>query len=160
MQPLTVVSKIAPKPAKPTVITTSKTISAAQMVMIPTITTTLAPANKIPLAPANKVAIPPSQPNPNKLAASLNASLKAALSSNEGSPPIMPKDEPDSNGKFYFHINILYKYLVNYLWNNIYLFVCHKVFDQENPATAPNLNVSSFIVTVLRMVNFVTCATV
>lgn len=102
MQPLTVVSKIAPKPAKPALVTTSKNISTAQMVMIPTITTTLAPANKIPLAPANKVAIPATQPNPSKLAASLNASLKAALSSNEGSPPSIPKEEPDSNGKYHF----------------------------------------------------------
>lgn len=68
------------------------------MVMIPTITTTLAPANKIPLAPANKIAIPSVQPNPTKLAACLNASLKAALANSEGPPTV--KDEPDSNGKY------------------------------------------------------------
>lgn len=95
LQPLTVVSKIAPKPSKPAVVTTNKNISTAQMVMIPTLSTSLAPANKVPLAPANKVAIPPTQPNPTKLA----ASLKAALANSESPPAATPKEEPDSNGK-------------------------------------------------------------
>ncbi|KAJ8932690.1 hypothetical protein NQ318_000606 [Aromia moschata] len=85
IKPVSAISKIAPKPLKPSIATNKITVSGAQMVVVPT-----------------NYSIPAHQPQVSKVAISPNVRhtpvLKPPASSSDTSSPIAPKDEVDANG--------------------------------------------------------------